>query len=160
MPNYEEKWYRAGAEYFGKEYNLLTNKDQYKEERYLNTALHWFRNKKKIRIFTSCIGSNEYIKKLFPLRKKLFNTIVYYYETNIDIEKLKKYFVDENIRFIRINSDPSKITKVNTLVLAGDNTIIYDSKLFGVIGKGNERIVYRNKSVKDFINLEKELKNV
>lgn len=156
----ELEWFKAGAEYFGKDFDALANKTQYKEERYLNTGLHWFRDKKRIEVFTSSIDAIDYIKHLFPREDKLFDVTIYYYSISVNKEELEEYFSGERIQFVKTRRDPKEVSKVNTIVFAGNDTMIFDSKPFGVVGIGKERRVYRNKSISDFDEIRAEILKV
>lgn len=159
MKKSEEPWFMNGAKYFGKEYNTLTNKEQYKEERMLNTGLMNFREKKPIIIYTKCIASTEYLYRVFPEHRNLHDVRIYYMETKVKIETLNDHYQNNNISFHKINFNPKDIVDVNTIVFASDDTVIYDDKLLGLVGKGKERLVYRNKSKSDFSLVLEKIKS-
>src|SRR5690606_26314284 len=108
----ELEWFKAGAKYFGKDFDTLANKTQYKEERYLNTALHWFRDKKKIEVFTSSIDAIDYIKNLFPREGKLFDIIIYYYSINISKEELEYYFWVKEFNLLKPKETQKRFQKL------------------------------------------------
>ena len=147
---------KEGAEYFDEDFTSLSDKNKYKHEMYLNTGFWWFRShKKQILIFTSNIASTEY---LYDVIKEGTNAKIFYNKISdtINFEELKEYYKDSDISFIKIDYIPEKkvpfYTKkgkripYSTLVLAGDNTIIFDNKELGLKrdAHGDKR-VYRIK---------------
>jgi len=161
MAKDETKYYMQGAEYFEKDYSKLTNKKQYKKLECLNTGLWYFRNNGNIKIFTSCIACTSYLYTV--ITKKSKNVEIYYFETRVNIEELKKYYIDKNVKFIKLAKNPKdefssdKHTR-NTMVFASNDTIIFDEKQLGIKEfngptrefRHESRKAYRDKSKFDY----------
>lgn len=90
----------------------------------------------------------------------MFDVTVYYYLMSISKEELEDYFSGERIQFVKTRRNPKDISKVNTIIFAGNDTMIFDSKPFGVVGIGKEIRVYRNKSITDFDKIRAEVLKV
>ena len=141
----EEEYYIKGAQYFGEDYEKLKNKEQYKEEHYLNTGLWKFRKTCKIKVFTSCISKVDYLYKV--IKEPLYDVEIYYYTCNVSINELDKYYKNSNVKFIKLSKDPLIEFKHCTVVFASNDTIIFDKKELGEEKLPNgERCVYRDKS--------------
>ena len=124
--NREEEYYIRGAQYFGENYIKLKNKEQYKEEHFLNTGLWIFRKKHNIKIFTSCISKVDYLHKV--IKAPLHNVEIYYYASNVWISELEIHYKNSNVKFIRLSKDPLIEFKHSTVVFASNDTIIFDKK--------------------------------
>ena len=145
----ENQFYKRGAEYFGKDYDSLKNKMQYKEEYYLNTGLMAFREKSEIKIFTSCIADTEYLYQV--IKEPLYCVTIYYYKSNVDVETLRQFYSASNVSFIKISKNPLEEFKHNTIAFASDDTIIFDEKELGLVkASSGNRKVYRDKSKEHF----------
>jgi len=151
----ETEFFIRGAKYFEKDYDSLSNKRQYKEEYYLNTGLSMFRKKSKILIFTSCISETNYLYRV--VTKDVYNVVIYYFRSMVNIKELKDHYLNSKVKFIQIHKNPKDEFSHshfhhNTVVFAGDDTIIFDSKELGYEGNDNEnnRNVYRDKSKRDY----------
>ena len=155
---------KEGARYFDEDFYSLDDWNKYKHEMVLNTALWWFRaHKKRILIFTSNIASTDY---LFDVIKAGTTAKIYYANIpeTINLEMLKDYYKDSEISFTRIDFIPENkvpyFTKkgrripYSTLVLASDDTIIFDKKELGLRWDVNgDRGVYRIKDKEIFKEL-------
>lgn len=147
--NREEEYYIRGAQYFGENYIKLKNKEQYKEEHFLNTGLWIFRKKHNIKIFTSCISKVDYLYKV--IKEPLHNVEIYYYASNVCISELETYYKNSNVKFIKLSKDPLIEFKHCTVVFASNDTIIFDKKELGEEKLPNgEKCVYRDNSQAHF----------
>ncbi len=157
----DEKAFSEGAKYFNKVFASLSNKRQYKEEYYLNTGLSMLRKRRKILIFTSCIRKTDYLFKV--ITEDVYDVVIYYFRTMVKIKDLESHYLNANVQFIKIRKNPhdefsNQRYNHNTIVFAGDDTIIFDKKELGYEGSDyeNNRKVYRDKSKKDYdLNLER-----
>ena len=165
MKKNEIKEFMRGAEYFQKDYLKLKNKEQFKEEQYLNTGLWYFVKKENIYIFTSCIASTDYLFRI--IHPPIYHVEIYYYETRVDMNVLKKQYTNSNVNFIKLKKNPrnefSNETRThNTIVFAGDDTVIFDSKMLGLYHNSNNKItnVYRDKYKIDYQKYFKRAKSL
>lgn len=147
---------KEGYEYFDEPFDGSMKSNKYKHERYLNTAIWWFRkNKKRILVYTDMIADVEYLYTVFT---KDIEAIIYYknISENIDFSNVKKHYAKSKLQFIQIDYNPSekapfvtsrgKIIEYSTIVLAGNDTIIFDRKRLGLIkDEYGDRQVYRVK---------------
>lgn len=150
---------KEGATYFDENYDALKNKDKFKHEKYLNTSFWWFRKyKKQLLIFTDMIASEDYLSDV--LTKETIAT-VYYYEVApyLQFDRILSFYKNTSVEFRRIDFVPSQIKvfktrlgkeiQYSTIVLAGENTIIFDKKYLGLKkDKNGDRQVYRIKDTK------------
>ena len=164
---WEKEARQKGFEYFGEDFLSSTEKDKYKRERYLNTALWWFRNNnKKIIVFTNVISDIFYLYKVFT---KECNATIFFRTISplIRFEDILKYFKDTQVSFRPITFIPNEeapfYTKqeqripYSTIILAGDNTIIFDKKQLGLYRDNNGNTeVYRIKDRSIYQKVKKQ----
>lgn len=145
----EEKFFREGSKYFGKNFDELKDKTQYKQEYYLSTGIWWFRSKTKIEVYTSCIASKDYLCAVFGNYVK--DLTIYYFDSVISISELETIYRGYNVKFIKLRKDPIKEFSHKTIIFCFDKTIIFDNKFLGVSwDKKYENRVYRDRSKRDF----------
>ena len=171
-PEWEIEAFKEGAIYFDEDPDK--NNGKYKHTMFTNTALWWFRkNKKPIRIFTRRLADIDYLYDL--VHKDTINTVIYYNSISplLDIEEIKQHYADGDVKFVKIDFDPNEVVSFKTrggkavnfetLFLANDNTILFDTKELGAKKElnGNRRI-YRIKGKTEFnqikLILESKLK--
>ena len=175
-PDWELQARKEGALYFDEDYDSLTYKDKYKHEMYLNTGFWWFRKyRKEILIFTDQIADTEY---LFSVINKETIATIYYHSVSrfLNFDELLLHYSGTKVVFKQIGFIPSssvqyktckgKIIPYATIVLASNDTIIFDKKMLGLKKDSTgDRQVYRIKdkgiyqSIRSqFESLEKSLK--
>ena len=148
----EEEFFRRGAEFFNKDYDKLEDKQQFKECYFLNTALWWFReNHQTIRIFTSCIASEEYLRQLF--RDPVSDVEIYYCQMRASLSNVQKWADERGILLRKIDGDSKWPFDCPTVVFAGTHTTIFDPREFGKkkYWKGSSK-VYRDSSRNDYVS--------
>jgi len=130
-------FFMLGAKYFQKDYFQLKNNNQYKQEYYLGTSLSRLRMTRNLKIYTSCIASTDYLYKV--IKPPLYDVEIFYYETNVNIDELKKHYEDEKVEFIKLAKNPreefsNKNHVYNTIVFAVNEkgeSIVFDNKMLG-----------------------------
>ena len=152
----EIEMYQEGATYFDEDFECLKNKKAYKHEQLLNTGIWWFRNNQKfISIFTNVLASEDY---LYDVLKKDTIATVYYNKLayGLDLDRVIANYNNGGVVFKKINFVPSdemiyktrlgKEIPYATIVLASDDTIIFDKKYLGLKKDiSGDRSVYRVK---------------
>lgn len=163
-PDWELQARKEGALYFDEDYDSLLNKDKYKHEMYLNTGFWWFRkNKKEILVFTDKIADTEYLYNV--ITKDTIATIYYHSVSRfINLNELLLYYSETKVVFRQIGFLPSdsvqyrtvkgKVIPYATLVLASNDTIIFDKKQLGLKkDSAGDRRVYRIKDKTIYENI-------
>lgn len=147
---------KEGYDYFDEPFDGKMKSNKYKHEMYLNTGFWWFRkNKKEIIVFTDKIADIEYLYTVFT---KETHAMIYYCDISqfVDMADVLNHYKGSSIEFIKINFDPDesvsfltrhgKRIHFKTLVLASDDTVIFDMKSLGLKkGEHGNRQVYRIK---------------
>lgn len=123
---------------------------------YLNTGFWWFRKyNKEILIFKDQIASTDY---LYTVITKNIEATIYYYNVSsyLNFDEILKYYVNTKVILKKIAFKPSKnvqhktrkgkMVLYSTIILTGDDTIIFDIKQLGLKkdSKGDKQ-VYRVK---------------
>lgn len=160
-----------GYKYFDEQFDGKKQSKKFKREMSLNTSFWWFRKPNiKSFVFTNQIADIDYLYKVF---KNETNVMIYYRDiaNSIDLNDVLKHYKDSNVKFVKINFNPDEIVSFSTqsgkrihfetLVLANDNTVIFDMKLLGLEKDDNGNTeVYRIKDKAIFSKIKNCLMKV
>lgn len=162
---------KEGYKYFDELFDGKIKSNKYKHEMYLNTGFWWFRKHKKgIITFTDKIADTEYLYTVFT---KETQATIYYCDISqfVDLNDILDYYKDSNVKFVKISFNPDesvcfstrcgKRIHFKTIVLANDDTVIFDMKSLGLKkGEHGDRQVYRIKDKNIYSHIKIRLLDV